>query len=208
MGLLSLFGLGEKSNLSKTETTLLNNLNFNTTLFAELKNLTKTEIKQLPAIEQETGDVLNNEFFNGVYLETTEEEANNLVKKLKPKFKSNGYLVFVYEGEDHKKNIAAIKGTDELDILRYRRTDGINHDLENEDIVNKISEWKSKYGLIVLGCNRDWLEVEFDKLPTDMDAFANEVYNFCPDAVEQGVGTIDNLKQMIITTKGVWLWWD
>ena len=117
-------------------------------------------------------------------------------------------MIFVYEGQDDKKHIAVIKGQDELDILRYRRTDGINHDLENEDIVNRISEWKSKYGLIVIGCGRDWLQVEFDKLPSDINAFADEVYEFCPDAVDQGVGTIDKLKQAIIEIKGAWLWWD
>src|SRR5690606_4444536 len=208
MGLFSLFGCGQKNNLTQAETKLLNELNFKTELFAELKTLTKNELKQLPAIEQETGDVLSDDFYNGVFSETTEEKAIQFVKSLKPKFKENGYLIFVYEGEDDKKNVAVIKGQDELDILRYRRTDGINHDLENEDVVNKIAEWKSKYGLIVIGCSRDWLQVEFDKLPTDIDVFANEVYEFCPDAVDQGVGTIDNLKQAIIEMKGVWLWWD
>ncbi|WP_366094680.1 DUF4253 domain-containing protein [Flavobacterium sp.] len=101
-----------------------------------------------------------------------------------------------------------MKGSDDLDIIRYRRTDGINYDLENEDVVNKISEWKSKYGLTVIGCSRDWLQIEFDKLPTNIDAFAKEVYEFCPDSVDQGVGTIDRLKDAIKEMNGLWLWWD
>ncbi|WP_410795624.1 DUF4253 domain-containing protein [Parabacteroides sp. FAFU027] len=71
-----------------------------------------------------------------------------------------------------------------------------------------MSEWKAKYGLIIIGCSGDWLQIEFDKLPTDLDAFAKEVYEFCPDSVDQGVGTIDKLKQTIKEMKGVWLWWD
>ena len=208
MGLISFFGCGQKNSLVQAETELLNKLTFKTELLTELKNMTKTELKQLPAIDQETGDVLSDKLYNGVFTETTEEKAIEFVKKLKPKFKESGYLIFVFEGEDDKKNIAVIKGQDELDILRYRRTDGINHDLENENVVKKISEWKSKYGLIVIGCSRDWLQVEFDKLPTDIDAFANEVYEFCPDSVDQGVGTIDKLKEAIKEMNGLWLWWD
>jgi predicted small lipoprotein YifL len=208
MGLFSLFGCGQKSNLTQPETDLLTKVKFKTELISELKDLTNSELKQLPAIDDETGEVLNDKFFDGVCTETTEEKAVEYVKKLKPKFRENGYLIFVYEGEDHKKNVAVIKGTDDLDILRYRRTDGINHDLENEDVVKKISEWKTKYGLIVIGCSRDWLQVEFDKLPGNIDDFAKEVYEFCPDSVDQGVGTMDKLKLAITEMKGIWLWWD
>ncbi len=208
MGLFSLFGCGQKNSLAKTETELLNKLTFKTELLTELKSLTKNELKQLPEIDQETGEVLSDKFYNGIFSETTEEKAVEFVKKLKTKYRENGYLIFVFEGEDDKKNVAVIKGTDDLDILRYRRTDGINYDLENEDVVKKISEWKSKYGLIVIGCSRDWLQIEFDKLPTNIDAFAKEVYEFCPDSVDQGVGTIDKLKEAIKEMNGLWLWWD
>ena len=208
MGLFSLFGCGQKNSLTQTETELLNKLNFKTELLTELKSLTKTDLKQLPAIDHETGEVLSDKFYNGIFSESTEEKAVEFVSKLKTKYRENGYLIFVFEGEDDKKNVAVIKGTDDLDILRYRRTDGINYDLENEDVVKKISEWKSKYGLIVIGCSRDWLQIEFDKLPTNIDSFAKEVYEFCPDSVDQGVGTIDNLKEAIKEMNGLWLWWD
>lgn len=208
MGLFFLLGCGQKSNLSQAETELLKKVNFDSALLSEISDITQNELKQLPAIDQETGEVLSDKLFEGIYSETTEEKAITYVKKLKSKFRENGYLIFLYESEDNKKNIALIKGTDDLDILRYRRTDGINYGLENADIVKKVSEWKSKYGLIVIGCSRDWLHLEFDKLPADLDSFANEVYEFCPDAVDQGVGTIDNLKEAIKEMKGVWLWWD
>ncbi len=208
MGLFSLFGYGQKNNLTQAETELLNKLTFKTELLTELKNLTQTELRQLPSIDQETGDIINDIYFNGVYTETSEENAIKFVTNLKNKFRENSYLIFIFEGEDDKKNVAVIKGTDDLDILRYRKTNGINYDLENEDVLKKISEWKTKYGLIVIGCSRDWLQLEFDKLPSDIAAFAEEVYEFCPDSVDQGVGSIDKLKEAITEMNGVWLWWD
>jgi hypothetical protein len=101
-----------------------------------------------------------------------------------------------------------LKGSNDLEILRYRKTDACNYDYENEDIIAKIAEWDQQYGLVILGCGRDWLELEFKKLPEDLNAFAEEVYAFCPDSVDQGVGEVENLKEVIEETRGVWLWWD
>ncbi|MGC1204250.1 MAG: DUF4253 domain-containing protein [Flavobacteriaceae bacterium] len=206
MGILSFFGCGAKS-LTPIETELVNKLDFNIELMKELKNETKSELIQLPAIDQETADILD-EFYSGIHSTISEEKANSIVKKLKEKFRKKGYLIFAFTGEDDSKSIGVIKGTNDLDILRYRRTDGINHDYENDDIVAKIAEWNDKFGLTVIGCGRDWLELEFKKLPRDLDAFADEVYEFCPDSVDQGVGEVENLKLMIKEMNGIWLWWD
>jgi hypothetical protein len=206
MGILSFFGCGAKD-LSPKETALVNKLDFNIELMKELKTETKAEIIQLPAIDQETGEVLN-EFYNGIQSNIPEEQANSIVKNLKEKFRTKGYLIFVFTGDEDTKSIAVIKGTNDLDILRYRRTDGINHGYENEDIVAKISEWNDKFGLTVIGCGRDWLELEFKNLPTDLDSFSEEVYKFCPDSVDQGVEKVENLKELIKETNGIWLWWD
>jgi len=206
MGILSFFGCGAKS-LTPKETELINKLDFNIELMTELKKETKNELIQLPAIDQETADILD-EYYNGIHSNISEEKANIIVKKLKEKFRKNGYLIFVFNGENDSKSIGVIKGTNDLDILRYRRTDGINHDYENEDIVKKIWEWNDKFGLTVIGCGRDWLELEFKKLPADLDAFSEEVYEFCPDSVDQGVGEVENLKLMIKEMNGIWLWWD
>ena len=159
MGLFTLSGCAQKeknskSSLASTETGSAKKTSFDTGLIDEIKKLTKTNAKQLPAIDQETGEILESKY-DGVYFDTTHEKAIAIVRSLKPKFRENGYLIFVFEGDNDIKGVAVIKGTDDLDILRYRRTDGINYDLENADIVAKISEWKSKYGLTVIGCSRD-----------------------------------------------------
>ncbi len=207
-GIFSFFSCGQKNKLTQQEIELLKKIDFKNELLSELKVLTQKELKQLPEYENETGDVLKYKFFNGVFTETTVENATRIVKNLKEKYRNNGYLIFQYESEDYKVCIAVIKGKDDLDIIKYRRTDGINYGIDNEDLIKKISDWNTKYGLIVIGCSRDWLHVEFDKMPTDMNAFTNEVFTFCPDTVHQGVGTIDKLKEVIIKMKGVWLWWD
>ena len=204
MWIFSIFG-GNSMKLTKEEKKLVNKLNFDIDLLTELKKETKSELKQLPKIN-EYAEVLD-EFYDGIHSKCDEEKGKEIVKKLKNKFKNKGYLIFLFSGENDF-SVAVIKGKDELEILSYRRTDGINYGYENEDIIKKISEWKDKYGISVIGCGRDWLEVKFNKLPSNLDAFANEVYEFCPDSVDQGVGEVENLKLIIKEMNGVWLWWD
>ncbi|MTH15982.1 DUF4253 domain-containing protein [Flavobacterium sp. LC2016-01] len=208
IGISLLFGCSQKNNLTSSETELVKKINFNADLISELKELTKSDFKQLPAIDGETGEMYTDKFYDGIYTEATEDQAVEYVKKLKNKFRESGYLIFEFESNDDKKGVAVIKGTNDLDILRYRRTDGINYDVDNTALVEKISEWKTKYGLIVIGCSRDWVHIEFDKLPSDLDAFSKEVYAFCPDSVDQGVGSLSNLKAAIKEMNGLWLWWD
>ena len=208
MGILSFLGCSNKNNLSKSETEILTKLNFEKDLILELKNETHKIILQLPAIDHETGDMLESEKFDGIYSESDEENAEVIVRKLKSEFREKGYLIFYFEGNKGKKNVGVLKGNDELDILRYIRTDGINYDLESKDVLKKISEWKTKYGLIIIGCSQDYVHIEFEKLPSNMDEFAKEVYAFCPDSVEQGVGDLKSLKEYIEKEKGIWLWWD
>ena len=87
MGLFSLFGGGEKNSLTKEEVELTNKLNFNAELLLELKSLTNTALKQLPAIDQETGDVLSDQFYSGIFSPSTEKKLVDIVRKLKSKFR-------------------------------------------------------------------------------------------------------------------------
>jgi len=210
LGLFLLSGCGKKNEQeeNQTQTEAVKTKYPEAELLQELKELTQNDLKKLPLIDQQTGEVSNTKFYDGSYSETTEDKAIEIVKKLKSKFRDSGYLIFVFEGDSDSKGVAVIKGTDDLDIIRYRRTDGINYGLENADVVEKIAEWKSKYGLVVIGCGRDWVHIEFDKLPDDLDAFSKEVYKFCPDSVDQGVGSLENLKPAIKEMNGLWLWWD
>ena len=42
----------------------------------------------------------------------------------------------------------------------------------------------------------------------EMQSFAQEMYEFCPDIVEQGTGSIEELIEEIKETKKLALWWD
>lgn len=194
----------KKNNLSSFEEKLLNEIGFDKGLIVEVKSVIKSDFRQLPAIGQETGDILRDQYFNGIYFEKYDD---NYVK-IKEKLEKNNYRVFLFETRYPEKHIAIIKGNNKFDVLRYRRTDGINYGLQTEDIINKVSEWDKKYKIDIIGCGRDWVWIKFDKLSEDLNGFSKEVYEFCPDIVDQGVGSIEKLKESMIINKELFLWWD
>lgn len=91
----------------------------------------------------------------------------------------------------------------------YRQgVNGINVDLETDDIVRRVAVWDDRYGVHVVATAHDRLTVQFEHLPEDLIAFANEIADFCPDIIDQGFGTMaefledgdslpDDLRQLV-----------
>lgn len=106
------------------------------------------------------------------------------------------------------ERICILKSRDPYDILRLMGTDGANYDLGNDEIVKRIQEWDARYGIVIDGADGDWVDIKFKTLPSDMRKFAEEVYTFCPDSVEQNAGSLDALSHEMALYRGVILWWD
>lgn len=84
--------------------------------------------------------------------------------------------------------LVILKTTDDREIIRIRQTDGANYDIMNADILARLNEWSKLCQFEVVGAARDWVAMSFKTLPENICAFADDVYEFCPDTVEQGVG--------------------
>jgi hypothetical protein len=88
---------------------------------------------------------------------------------------------------------------DKYHELRERGTNGANYDIMTEDIIRKLQEWEEKCEFDILAVRHDSVEIEFRALPKDLDGFTEEIYEFCPDTIEQGFGLmseqIETLKE-------------
>jgi hypothetical protein len=96
----------------------------------------------------------------------------------------------------------------QFDILRIAASDAVNYGKETEDLVRTLQSWDEKYGIDIYAAQTDAIRLKLKSLPKDMKSFANEVYEFCPDIVDQGVGDVEKLAAEIAATKAVYLWWD
>ena len=104
--------------------------------------------------------------------------------------------------------IVVAKGTTQFDILRVSRADAINYEMETEDLIKKLKDYDNQFGIDVFHAETDTVEFSFVKMPEDLSAFCKDLYQFCPDIVDQGTGTVERLEQEINERKQVFLWWD
>jgi len=84
---------------------------------------------------------------------------------------------------------------DKYEELRKCGTHGGNYGLSPQDILTKFKEWDKLCDFSLSQIERDRVEVNFQTLPEDLDSFARDVYDFCPDTVDQGFGCIEEMME-------------
>lgn len=215
--LIGLFSCGQNpSSFSATELVLFKEIGFDAVVLSDLKQYSDKDITQFES--SDPGYIIHSdgtqvktgvEKLEGISFQVDEATSYEIILDYRVSLKEKGYLVFVSKsGFESPSTVSVIKSNDKFDILRLQKTDGINFDLENNDVINKLKEWDAAYGIEILGADYDWVDITFTKDIKNVSKFAKEVYAFCPDAVDQGVGEIKELEQLIKDEKRLFLWWD
>ena len=99
-------------------------------------------------------------------------------------------------------------GASQFDIPRLARSNAANHDMDTEDLVEKLREYDQDHGIDVYHAETDTIEFMLLSTPEDLSGFAADLYEFCPDVVDQGVGSVAALQESIEVVGQVYLWWD
>ena len=76
---------------------------------------------------------------------------------------------------------------DQFTTIREANTDGANYDIDTDAIIERLTAWQKLCSFRVLSAGHDRIEIEFDTLPKDMEAFTKDLYEFCPDLVDHGI---------------------
>lgn len=187
---------------------------------AELSQVTGIEQQVLALVKKESGSVLSRMHgydpdgyqikAKGITVAVSEEKAEPLLGRLRRRLARRGYMAFIIEVNEKIKtaSLGVVKGTDQFDILRIMHTNGNDSDISNQDIIDRLQEWKRTAPLDIIGAENGWVEIEFKTLPKDMRSFAAEVYEFCPDTVDRDAGSIAELERQIKRTRRLMLWWE
>lgn len=141
-----------------------------------------------------------------VPVDAAEQLLDSVRKQLPP-----GTLAFVGLEEGpagpHAELVVA-EGSSQFDILRIAATDAINYGFSTEDLIRELQSWDAEYGIDIWQAATDTIQLRLRTLPTDLPAFAERVYKFCPDIVDQGVDDVRLLELAIAESHGLFLWWD
>lgn len=71
--------------------------------------------------------------------------------------------------------------------------------------------WADRYGAVPVVMRRDVIEFKVARRPETRDealALAREMYAYCPDIVDQGVGTVPALAATLMASDWWYFWWD
>jgi hypothetical protein len=84
----------------------------------------------------------------------------------------------------------------------------VNYDLNPEHHAAVHRRWYEQYGAELVTASGDVLEFAVARPPAKSNALAlaREQYGYCPDIVEQGLGTLENLASSLAESS-VWFFW-
>ncbi|WNQ11075.1 DUF4253 domain-containing protein [Paenibacillus aurantius] len=142
-----------------------------------------------------------------------ETDALRLVYMLQPLL-TNELLAFVgtnqWLGEEKHAGAELVvgRGETQFDIVRLAQTDAANYDSSTEDIITGLKSIDARYGISIKAASSDSVGFALLNQPNDLHTFCEELYAFCPDLVDQGVGSLEALEQHIANTGYIELWWD
>ncbi|HEY6009823.1 MAG TPA: DUF4253 domain-containing protein [Nitrospirota bacterium] len=181
-------------------------LNFDRNVIVLVKQVTNEHIHRLIGFDEDGYQIIA----PGISVTVPEDRTDSMLESLRRKLLPLHYMAFVVEMNAGLKTdkIGILKTSDQYDILRIMHTDGDEYDITNQDVIDRLKEWQKISSFDIVGADSDWVEIEFRVLPKDLKAFAEEVYAFCPDAVDQGPGSVDGLITDMKKTNRLFLWWD
>jgi hypothetical protein len=142
-----------------------------------------------------------------------EDHARELLPTVRSQL-GPGFVAYIgttrWLGDDRPDGVEVVigPGNSQFDILRLARSDAINFGMETEDLIQKLQEYDEQFGIDIDHAETDTIEFRLLRKPGDVSGFARDVYEFCPDIVDQGVGTVPALEESIRRDNRVYLWWD
>lgn len=181
-------------------------LKFDRQVLIIVKEETEDRIGRLIGYDENNYQIIS----PGVVVSVPEEKTDRILAALRRRLHHLPYQPFIVEMNEGLRvdRIGILRTTDQYEILRVMHTDGNDYDISHQDVIDRLKEWEETSPFVIIGADNDWVEIEFNVLPRDLKAFAEEVYDFCPDAVDQGPGSVEGLIKDIKLTKRLFLWWD
>ena len=109
----------------------------------------------------------------------------------------------------HLGLVAVNRPADILDAVGWMGA--ANYDGDPLDMTTVLRSWELRFDAYVVGLGTDTLTLAVGRPARDLasaTAIAAEHYAFCPDNVQQGVGTIQEYAETLVDAELWPFWWD
>ncbi len=217
--LLTLHGC-KGQNSEQDETVTINGVTISQQSLNDLKKKLRKEpvifekvnyyYQKVDSIWKEETDTIRNGFY---FEKINETQAKSIVENYSDKLSKAGNYIFLknLDFDDNWNSlydVTIMRANNQYEILKMMNTEGPNYNVTNDQVIRKIKEWDQRVGLKIIVADESRVEALILKLPDDLLDFTQEVYELCPDVIEQGYGSMKEMLKDYKTNKYFWMWWD
>ena len=153
----------------------------------------------------------NEEVTGGVSFDVSKNKVEAILRKAHADFLSRGFYLFRYQqnfdinGKADK--LGLLPTADMYAVMAVMETNGDNYGIGTTGVIAWMTELQQEQPFMLTGIGFDYMEGHFTAPVKDPSELARRMYQFCPDIVDQGVGSVNQLAQEL--TKGsLYFWWD
>ena len=111
---------------------------------------------------------------------------------------------------DKNRYIGVVKTTDRYDLLRIMETEGVNYEVDTEDIITFLKKWEGVVPFLITACEADSVVIQVDGGNASLPAMVAEAVVLCPDLIADEVTpeTLDGLLGFVRQSGEIAFWWD
>ena len=140
----------------------------------------------------------------------TQKSSEIDTEKIQQQFLERGCFVYepdYYFGRGMRK-LCILPTTDKYDAVALHHTNGCNYDVGTGYIIEWLQNLEQEQPFILTCIANDTLSGRFLNPVQDSQKLAEEMYDICPDIVDQGCESVERLVEELTKKQSLYFWWD
>lgn len=147
----------------------------------------------------------------GVSFNVPENRLERILRKAHTDYLSRGFYLFRYDQNfgigNNPDRVGLLPTTDKYAVMAAMDTNGDNYEIGTAGVIAWMKDLEHEQPYVLTGIGFDYMEGYFIDPVKDPQDLARRMYQFCPDIVDQGVGSVRKLVSEL--GKGdIYFWWD
>ena len=207
-----------QSNTNKQ--TELNGLKVDSEIVEAISKTTKKSIEKNSVIRYKASDSTNRIFepydslVPGARFKFVDEKTAYRIidKHFDDIKKSKNYLFLTNLDFDDSYNsyydIVIAPVSNQLELIKFVGTEPVNYGLSNDDVIEWFRKKQTEFDFDIIVADLSRIETKLKSDPESYEKLGKEVYEFCPDVIDQGHSDMDKLVEYLKSSKHMWFWWD
>jgi hypothetical protein len=153
----------------------------------------------------------NEEVKGGVSFEVPQDKLEAVLRKAHTDFLAKGFYLYRYSqnfkinGQPDKAGL--LPTADMYSVMAAMDTNGDNYNIGTNGVIAWMKELHGDQPFVLTGIGFDYMEGHFTGPLKDPEALAKRMYEFCPDIVDQGTGSVSGLAREL-QNGNLYFWWD